>query len=160
MTTSVPLLSSLPSSFTDCTAVSAVAPCAADAKSLAFLPESVRFPLVSNPAKLPDVAPDTLSVLPPRASNTAPDVTRFPLFSVGAESSVPDIPESVKLPVASSPARFPTAEGSALSALPDRSMLTVLSVTVSGISSTLTVSITLTSEPSSMPASFSFSAVV
>ena len=94
------------------------------------------------------------------ASNTAPDVTRFPLFSVGTGSSVPGIPESAKLPVSSSLARFPAAEGSVLSALSERSILTVLSVTVRGMSSTLTVSITLTSAPSSMPASFSFSAVV
>ena len=115
---------------------------------------------MSNSAKLPGVALVTLSALPPMASNTAPDVTRFPLFSVGTGSSVPGIPESIRLPVSSSPARFPLAEGTALSALPERSILTVLFVTVRGMSSTLTVSITLTSAPSSMPASFSFSAVV
>ena len=33
-------------------------------KSVAFFPLSVRFPLASNAAKLPEVAPDTLSALP------------------------------------------------------------------------------------------------
>ena len=53
-----------PFTLTDWIAESALVPCAEVAKSLALLPESVRFPLESRPAKLPFVAPLTLSALP------------------------------------------------------------------------------------------------
>ena len=45
------------------------------AKSDALLPESVRFPLASSPAKLPLAAPVTLSALLAMAKPTAAPVT-------------------------------------------------------------------------------------
>ena len=49
--------------------------CPKMAKSDALLPESVRFPLTSSPAKLPSVASDTLSALLDMAKPTAAPVT-------------------------------------------------------------------------------------
>ena len=57
--TSLTVLAVSPSPYPD---TAAAAP--ASSKSEAFLPESVRFPSASSPAKLPSVAEATLSALP------------------------------------------------------------------------------------------------
>ena len=79
------LFSSVPLTFTPCMAESALLPCAAVAKSDALLPESVRLPLASSPAKLPEVALLTLSAFPV-LTVLARSLTAFDVAAVVSEA--------------------------------------------------------------------------
>ena len=83
------LVSSVPFTFTPWIAVSALLPCAAVAKSDAFFPESVKLPFESSAAKLPEVAPETLSALP-APSESARSLTAFGVAAMVSEDELVD----------------------------------------------------------------------
>ena len=73
-------------------------PCAAVAKSDAFFPESVKLPFESSPAKLPSVAPETLSALS-APSDAARSLTAFGVAAMVSEDELVD-DDSCTMPAA------------------------------------------------------------